>query len=333
MNRIMIWLACGLTAAAVSLAPALGQNQSIIATVNDRPVTTLDIDQQLKLQSILQGRSGTGDRKQALNDVINEIVKIEEAKRYKMDASERDIENRVGEIAKGLKTDAPGLEAKLRKQGIGMRALKQYVAAQISFSRLLRYRYKEDVKVNPAEVERKYASIKAEINGKLKKIMSDPRMKPVTVYSLQEVIFPVENADDVNAAAMLQSRAVEANQYLQRFKGCKTARSAASGIFNVKVGKVFEADAARLPKQLRQMMDGKGPGRAYGPMRAQNGIQVIAFCGKRTVSPKAPEVQYPTKEQIQNVALNEKYDAVEKKYVAQMRKNSIIEYKDQSYNQ
>jgi peptidyl-prolyl cis-trans isomerase SurA len=333
MNRIMIWLACGLTAAAITLAPALAQNQSIIATVNDRPVTTLDIDQQLKLQSILQGRSGTGDRKQALNDVINEIVKIEEAKRYKMDASERDIENRVGEIAKGLKTDAPGLEAKLRKQGIGMRALKQYVAAQISFSRLLRYRYKENIKVNPAEVDRKYASIKAEIDGKLKKIMSDPRMKPVTVYSLQEVVFPVENADDVNAAAMLQSRAAEANQYLQRFKGCKTARSAASGIFNVKVGKVFEADAARLPKQLRQMMDGKGPGRAYGPMRAQNGIQVIAFCGKRTVSPKAPEVQYPTKEQIQNVALNEKYDAVEKKYVAQMRKNSIIEYKDQSYNQ
>ncbi len=312
---------------------ALGQNQSIIATVNDRPVTTLDIDQQLQLQSILQGRAGDGNRKKALNDVINEIVKIEEAKRYKMEATEREVDQRVASIAKAMKTDGPGLEGKLRKQGIGMRALKQYVAAQISFSRLLRFRYKEEVKVSPGEIERKYESVRAEINGKLEKIMADPRMKPVTVYSVQEITFPIDSADDPGASALLQSRAAEANQVVQRFKGCKSTRTAAAGIFNVRVGKIVEADAARLPKQLRQLMDSKGPGQAYGPMRSPNGIQLIAFCGKRTVSPKKPPVQYPTKEQIENVALNEKFDAVERKYVAQMRKGSVIEYKDQSYAQ
>jgi peptidyl-prolyl cis-trans isomerase SurA len=121
---------------------------------------------------------------------------------------------------------------------------------------------------------------------------------------------------------------VEANQVLQRFKGCKSTRAAASGIFNVRVGKQIEADASKLPKQLKQLMDSKGPGRAYGPMRGQDGIQLIAFCSKRTVSPKLPTVQYPTRDQIANVALNEKYDAVEKKYVTQMRKNAIIEYKN-----
>ena len=41
----------------------------------------------------------------------------------------------------------------------------------------------------------------------------------------------------------------------------------------------------------------------------------------------------PTRQQVENVVLNEKYGAVEQKYVALMRKNAIIEYKDQSYAQ
>lgn len=311
---------------------ALAEGQRIIATVNDRPVTTLDIDQQIRLQALLGGRTGgEGQRKKALNSVINEIVKIEEAKRFRMDASDRDIEARVGEIAKALKTDSTGLEGKLRKQGIGMRALRQYVSAQISFSRLLRFKYKDDVKINQAEVDRKFAQVKADIDGRLRKAMSDPRMKPVSVYSLLEIGFPIENMKDPAANAILQSRASEAAQFGSRFKNCKTARAAASGIFNVKVGKMLEADASRLPKPLRNLLDSKGPGRVYGPMRSQDGLQMIAFCSKRSVVPPKPQVSYPTRAQIENAVVGEKYDSVEAKYVGQMRKSAIIEYKDATF--
>jgi peptidyl-prolyl cis-trans isomerase SurA len=318
----------------LSSAAAGAEGQRIIATVNDRPVTTLDIDQQLRLQELLGSQRGAGgQRKAALNAVINEIVKIEEAKRFKMNASDRDIDNRVAEIAKGLKTDGPGLEVKLRKQGIGMRAMRQYVAAQIAFARLLRFKYKDDVKVNPADVDRKFAQVKADIDGRLQKVMADPRMKSITAYSLLEIGFPIDDPNDPAVSALLQSRAAEANQFAARFKGCKTARAAAAGIFNVKIGRTVEADASKLPKPLRSLMDSKGPGRAYGPMRAPGGIQLVAFCSKRTVSPQKPKVQYPTRAQIENVALDDKYQAVEKKYVVQMRKTAIIEYKDQAFAQ
>jgi peptidyl-prolyl cis-trans isomerase SurA len=296
------------------------QDQRIIATVNDRPVTTLDIDQQMRLETLLGTRSD-GQRKKALNAVINEIVKIEEAKRYKMQPSDRDIEVRLGEIAKGLKTDATGLEGKLRAQGIGMRAMRQYVGAQIAFARLLRFKYKDEVKVDQSEIDRKFASIKADIDSRVRKAEGDPRRRPVTVYKIMEISFPV------------QSRAAEANQFISRFKGCGSAKAAASGIFNVKVGKQVEADAARLPAPLRKLLQSKGPGQAHGPMRAQSGIQVVAFCGSRTLTPPPIDVKYPTRDQIANAAMNDKFETVEAKYLAQMRKNAIIEFKDQAYAQ
>jgi peptidyl-prolyl cis-trans isomerase SurA len=131
----------------------------------------------------------------------------------------------------------------------------------------------------------------------------------------------------------LQSRAMEAGQYTQRFKGCDSAKAAASGIFDVQVGKTVEADGRKLPPQLRKLLDSGGPGHAYGPMRTPRGIQVLAFCGKRSMTPPKPNVQLPTRQQIENVVINEKFGAVEQKYVAIMRKNAVIEYKDQSYAQ
>jgi peptidyl-prolyl cis-trans isomerase SurA len=318
----------------VFASPGQAQDQKIIATVNDRPVTTLDIDQQLKIQALLGGgQRGDGQRKAALNAVINEVVKIEEAKRFKMDPSDRDVDGRVAEIAKGLKTDSAGLEVKLRNQGIGLRALRQYVAAQISFARLLRFKYKDEVKVDDADIDRKFATVKSDINARLQKVMADPRMKAVNVYKMMEISFPVENPSDPDSGTLLQSRAIEANQYVSRFKGCDSARGAASGIFNVKVSKVIEADASRLPKPLKALLDSKGPGHVYGPMRAPTGIQLVAFCGKRTVTPPKPNVQYPTRQQIANAALSEKYDVVEGKYLSKMRKTAIIEYKDPAYAQ
>jgi peptidyl-prolyl cis-trans isomerase SurA len=156
-------------------------------------------------------------------------------------------------------------------------------------------------------------------------------MKPITVYALREIEFPVEQTGDAADQQLLQARAVEAVQFLKKFKGCGNAKAAASGIFDVRVGKQFEADAAKLPKELRKLLDKRGVGNAIGPMRGQKGIQVIAFCSKRTIKPPKPQFEMPTRQQVENAVSNEKYAVVEEKYLKQLRKTALIEYKDQTY--
>jgi peptidyl-prolyl cis-trans isomerase SurA len=315
--------------AAASASFALAAEQRILATVNDKPITTLDVDQRLRLGKVLLGESAGISRAQVLDDLINEIVKIEAARNARLEVTPLEIDSRIKEISKSMKLDAIGFEKRMRQEGIGQTVIRRYFGAQMAFGRLLRFKYRDEVKVDEQDVDRKMADIKAQMDGQLRKVMKDPRMKTLNVYSLQEIEFPVENPKDPASATLMQARAVEANQFVSRFKGCKSAKAAASGIFNVRVGRLLEADADRLPKPLRKMLDSKGPGFAYGPMRSPGGVQVIGFCGKRTVKPQVPQVKYPTRDQVKQAALNDKYRSVEKKYVAQMRKSAVIEFKAQ----
>lgn len=314
-----------------TFAPVVhAQDQKVIVTVNDMPITSFDVQQRMNLWKLVGGGGPDAGRKRALNELIDDIAKVEEAKKYNAQPTEKEIDARITEVATGLKTDDKGLQGKLRAQGVSLTAMRQYLAGQIAFGRILKGKYKVSVEATPAEVDRKLSGYKAEINGKLNKFMSDPRMQPVTVYQIQEITFPVEGEI---TAEVLQSRAIEANAYLGKFKGCKSARSAASGIFNVRVGKLIEADGRKLPPQLKAMLDKSNPGRAIGPMRSQTGMQVLAFCGVRKITPKKPTVQYPTRKQAEAAVLNEKYAEVVTKYSSQFRKGLLIEYRDPSYAQ
>ena len=93
--------------------------------------------------------------------------------------TDKEIDAQLERVAKGMKTDAAGLNSLLQKNGIETSSLKQMVAAQIAFSRILAGKYQVKIGVEPAEVDKKYAEIKTEMEQKVSTIMNDPRMKPV----------------------------------------------------------------------------------------------------------------------------------------------------------
>ncbi len=188
MTKAPFWLAAAFIVLCVLLTnprQASARDQGVVATVNDSPITTLDIEQRLQLKKILGEKEASGDaRKAALRTMIDEIIKIAEGKKYKVNPSEKEIDSQMARMAKGMKTDAAGLTALLGKNGIAPNSLRQLIAAQISFLRILAGKYQVKVTVDPAEVDKKYAEIKNEMEQKVSTIMNDPRMKPVQVYSL-----------------------------------------------------------------------------------------------------------------------------------------------------
>ena len=323
-------LLCALCFVDCSQNPARAADQGIVATVNDIPITSFDIDQRLRMLEILgRKQEGKDARSIALHMMIDEVIKIAEGVKYKVNATDKEIDAQMGRVAKGLSTDAAGLRAKLQSKGIAIASLKQYVAAQISFARILGGKYQFKAKVEPAEVDKKLAEVKQDLEKKVSTIMNDPRMKSVQVYTILEIDLPIEGEDSM----LLQARAVEAAQLIKKFKGCGTARAAASGIFNVKIGKQIDAVAAKIPKPMKQALDKIGPGKAIGPARGPKGIQVIGFCGKRTIQPPKPKYELPTRQQVEAAVSNEKYGAAEEKYMKIMRKTALIEYKDPAYAQ
>ncbi len=314
-------------------SPSLADtNRRILATVDDLPVTSFDVNARINLWKLLGRNTDAGDlKREALNAIIDDYGKIAATKRAKQDPQPKEVSERLDAVAKGLGTDMAGLKDKLKAQGITLSSLELQIKGQIAFARLVFGKYKEKVEVTPEAIDRKFEAVKAELEGRIAKVMSDPRMKSITVIEIQEVNFPVDLSDSATADSMLNSRFVEAQQFLKNYSGCKSARSAAAGIFNVKVGKAQEADATRVPPQMMAEFKKRGVGKAIGPFRTKGGLQVWGYCGTRNIKPQKPKVQYPTREQVENALVNEQITAIEAKYGTRFRDAVIVEYIDPAY--
>ena len=314
----------------LTLASLARADQGVIAVVNDHAITNFDIDQRIKLLGLLGERNPAKlARKEVANALINDYVKIDEARLGKIDPSISEVDDRLKSMANGLKTDRAGLESKLTSLGLSNDTMRHYVMAQMSFARLLQVKYHDKVSVDQGDVDRKFAAVKSQIQGQVAQISSDPRRQPVRVISLQEINFPV----DGNDPQLLQSRAIEAGQVAQKLSSCSAFKTATAGIFNVKIGRKIEADSRKMPPPMLAQLQQRGLGHALGPMRYKGGVQLLAFCGTRTIVPPKVNVQMPTRQQVENLAMSDKFTSIEQKYVAIMRKGAVIEYKDKAYAQ
>jgi peptidyl-prolyl cis-trans isomerase SurA len=307
-----------------------GEALGVVAIANDVPITELDITQRITLMKILGDvPEGEASRKKALQSLIDEVIKLAEAKRLHMDAADAEITKQVTRVAGGLKTTPEELLKKLAAEGIEPETFRRYIAAQTGFNRIIAAKYRSDMTVKPEDIDRKFADIQKKVDTRMAEIKNDPRMKGAIVYTIMEINLPVEEGD----AQLFQARAVDAMQVVKQFNGCKNAKAAASGVFNVKFGKTIEADASKLPKPMKDALDKAGIGRAIGPMRAKNGIQLLAFCGTRKVVPQLPKFEMPTRQQVENALVNEKFDGFEEAYLKDARSKIYVEYRDPSYTQ
>ena len=324
---VAVPLAAGLFGAP---SPASAETQGIVAIANDQPITERDITQRITLLKIVGDLPPGGmTRKQALRQLIDDQVKLIEATRLMMVPTDAEISERIDRVAKGMKYTRQQLLKLLKDQGISEASLRSYLTASTAFTRLISAKYREQIAVDPSDVDARMAKIKSDVDSQMSKIMNDPRMKPITVYSLMEITLPLESEDPM----LLQSRAIEAQQVLKRFNGCGNARKAADGIFNVKIGKKFDADGSKLPKQMKQALDQAGQGRAIGPMRGKDGIQLVALCGVRTITPPKPDFKMPSREQVQRMVVNEKYDKLEEDYLKLAREKVYVEYRNANATQ
>lgn len=311
---ILFAAALAVCAALSSPIPAHAEGLGVLVTVNDMPITSFDVDQRVKLLAAIGRTQGTLEeqRKRALQALIDDAIKLFTAKKYNADPNAKTIDDQIEKMAKASNTDAKGLGAQLKAKGSSMTALRTLVAAQISFNRLLSGMYKLKVEVDQAEIDKKY-----------NEIVNDPRLQPITVYEIMEIEMPVDGGDSTMAEQLLTARAADAMQYRRAFKSCRGARAAASGIYNVRIGKAMQADGRRLPKQLKTALDKVGPGGIIGPARSKGGVQLVAFCGKKNVAPDKP-----TRAQVEMMITNKKYDVYEERYMRELRRNAFIEYKD-----
>src|SRR5215475_10528595 len=155
-------------------APA--RAQTIVVMVNGEPITNMDIEQRSKLTQLTTHKQPS--RQEVINELIDEKVKIKEAKRFGVDPTTSDIDQSYAGMAQRMRLTADQLTQVLEKQGIRPDTLRSRMKAEMVWGSLVRGRYKESLQVGEKDVA---AAVKGSGEGNLEVDASEYKMQPIVL--------------------------------------------------------------------------------------------------------------------------------------------------------
>lgn len=299
-------LAVALPAAALVVSsPVLAQEGRVIATVSGVPITSFDIPQRQRLLQIREGRAHSAE--QALQDLINDRIKFAEARRYRVEANEQQVNAAYAQVAQRSGIDPRGFDQVLRSQGIEPRVYKGKLRADLSWSNLIGARYGRTIFITDTQL--------VDALGR-----RQGATRPVN-YVLRPVVLLVPATAP---PAQVQRRMAEANALRGRFSSCANDLEQVGRIPDAAVREQFRRLNTDLSPQFRQVLDQTAVGKLTPPSRTQQGIEMIAVCSKEEASTSDTAARNQVREEMTTAEMKRISDT----YLARLRQTAVINYRD-----
>ncbi len=243
---------------------------SVAAVVNSSVVTTFDLRQRMRMMLASAGgqvpiEARAQLQRQALRDLIEEKLKLQEAAEYELEISNEELKQELTSIAANAGMDLPSFLDRLEGDGISPLSLQEQVEASIIWPQLVQGRYRDRIRVNDDEVE-----------DTLNRMREDASLEQ---FLISEICIPVGDparAQEYYQGAMQlieQMRAgVPFSVVAQQFSACTTA---AVG------GDVGWVRAGELPPELDNAIRELPPGAVTTPIPSEGAFMVLAVRDRR----------------------------------------------------
>jgi peptidyl-prolyl cis-trans isomerase SurA len=303
LTPLILGLAAGLVLIACA-SPA--QAQTVAVMVNGAPITNYDIEQRSKLTTLTTHKPA--DRQQVLNELIDEKLKIKEAKNFGVDPTGADIDQAYSSMSGRMRLTPEQLTKSLESQGIRPDTLKERIKADMVWTSLVRGRFKESLQVGEKDVA---AAIKVSRNDE----------KPETdafEYKMQPIVLIVPRG---STPGLIEARQKEAEGLRGRIQTCADANSFFKSMPNAAIRETVTKTSADIPPTLRTVLDSTPIGHLTPPEVTKQGVEMVVLCGRKPTT-----IDTPKKKEIRDKMFAEKYDAKSKAYLQEIRKAAMIEY-------
>ncbi len=299
--------AAGLLLLVVALAAAPAQAQVIMAMVNGDPVTAFDVDQRIKLVKLTEHKVLT--QKEALEILINERAKLKEGKRFGLDLSKSDVDEQFDTMAKRMKIPTPQLEKALEQQGIRPKSLKVRIKVDYIWQQLVRGRFTQSLLVGEKEIQ---TAMNA--SGEAK-----PDDGNSFEYSMRPVVLLVTKSAETSS---VEGRRKEAEALRARIQTCDEAKEIFRNLRDAVIRDPVQKTSADIPQSLRGVLDATPIGHLTAPEVTRQGVEMVALCDKKPTT-----INSPQKRETRDKLFQRKFDALSAKYLAEIRRTSMIEYR------
>lgn len=278
----------------LSIVPALAATRIL---VNGQAISDVQIDQRAKLHK-LEGKSGT---KAAQEELINEAIQAQEAKRLGIVVTDGQVEDAFVNVARNLKLSTTNLTQVLTANGIRVDTLKERLRGALEWQGIAQTAVRPRVQISDVELDKAASA----------KLTEDSSYD----YILKEVLFIVPPK---GSAA---KRTSEANQYRKNFPGCDGAVRQSLSFTDAAVRDIGRRHATQLPDPIAKELAGLNVGGITKPRVVEAGVSMLVVCSKTA----ARDLTF-IKSGLRQQQGSEAYKAEGEKYLAELRAKAQIVY-------
>jgi peptidyl-prolyl cis-trans isomerase SurA len=283
--------------------PAIAQQ--IIARVNGEPITAVDVAQRTRLIQIGGGQGKAPSRQEVINELIDEQLKIQTARRYRMEITDTEVDQVLSTMASRMRANRSQFEKALSSAGVSINALKRKLKADLAWNNIVRGKFQATMTLREKDVD----------------LAARERGKEGTsyLYTLRPVLFVIPRGARDGA---IEARRKEAEALRNRFQGCEQGLQLARGLKDVAIRDPILRSSGDFSAKQREVIDQTQVGRLTPPDITPSGVEVFAVCEKKE-GKGASGAERDVREQM----LGERFNTQGQRYLKELRRSAAIEMK------
>lgn len=293
---------CAFFSADLVLASAAHAQSNLYETairVNDDVITRYDIAQRTALLRFVGGERAGGEQA-AARELVEELLKEQEAKRLGVEAREETVTNALERlVANNRLASIDALEERLAREGIDMVGFQRRLRVNLAWNEILRQKFGSRMQPEDGEVEEALEAAKTE--------------GPVR-YDVRRLVVPVSPQ---SPGATVRKAAQRAEATRRQLKSCDDLMRLAPK-FGRGSGPVGMLAEAQMPSQLRSVITSLKQGEASRPLRNQEGFNILMVCSKS----RGGGIN---REQVTNRLRAQKAERFSANYLSDLERTALIE--------
>ncbi len=288
--------------AGIAALPAWASSIQIL--VNDEPITSFDVQQRTQMiRTFSRGRQG---EKQAIEQLVDERLMLQEARRRRVEIGDAEVEAEFAARARSANLSPPQFQQAMRQAGFDPQTFKDFLRANMAWARIVRARFQATVNISEQEVA-------AALTGR----EDAGETRTATEYLLQQIIFVVPSG---SGAGALEQKRREAAAFRGEYQGCE--QSLANTRPGVVVRPSIRREESQLSADLRAELAGLEVGGISAPEKVPEGIQLLGVCAKKEIAGQT-EAAVEARQEISS----ERGQLLARRYLRDLRSDAVIEYR------
>lgn len=243
-------------------------------------------------------------RKDAQEELIEEKLKLQEARRLGIEISDDDVNRIIKGIAERNKVTEAQFAQNLKAMGGDISVMKARFRAQLAWREVVRRKFSGQISVNQRDVDRLMAKAKSTDGDAVE-------------LQIQKISLPLPAKLDQTALAQ---RLADADALRRRFAGCKTTSVLAQSLPGAKFEDLKFVKPSTVAEPARSFLLSAKDGEMLPPQTAGSGIDIYVVCARRDL--KADD---KVREEAQAELTSKEFETLATRHLRDLRQDALIE--------